>query len=125
MSKYSQAMGQRTRAKIVELCRNGTTAPELSAALGINSNQVRKQCVLLKDEGWIDYKFVRGENNIYTTIREGEYEVIDYAFQAKVKEEVNPFARVFKMEDFKHRKYELRKIRHSGIGSSFSMMEAM
>jgi DNA-binding transcriptional regulator GbsR (MarR family) len=123
---YTTNKGIWMRCQIVELCREPQTLSQLASTLKMTRDRISKHCRRLVDEGYIEVSTETGWTNIYLTIREDKYPEPSTPFQLRIRPKVNeviPGARVFRMEDFNHRQYELRKVEHRGIPSVMGSMD--
>jgi hypothetical protein len=117
--------GQKTRSKIVELCRTEKNVLEMASVLNLQLSGIRRHLTCLVKEGWIQGEKKQGVSIIFKTIREGKYPITEFVRKKKPwKKKIDPpGVHTYRMEDFRHRPYELRKVEHRGIPSTFSRME--
>jgi hypothetical protein len=119
--------GQKTRAKIVELCRTDKEIKELAITLDLYLSGIRRHIKSLIKEGWIQRDKQKGTPTIFRTIREDKYPITEFVRKKKPwKKKIDPpGVHTYKMEDFRHRPYELRKVEHRGIGSTFGRFDTV
>jgi len=111
--------GTLVRERLVEACRTTQTCKSLVPIVFASASNIAKYCRSLELEGWIKITRHKKAPMEFLTIIDEPY--------CKLKEMPVPHARVIRMEALdKIEGYYVRPLRkqeHSGIGSSFNMME--